>query len=149
MTTATAFETHPDTGLPVRPAPTFAVGDLVTEHIGSDGYPGVVVHATPKTVWVRSVSFVGNFSPNDAPGWNGYGDSGTIAVDPDDVERQVAFGKSGATKYVHYVSPQSQVGSFNDQDKYGRAGFHPARWHRPGGSFSLSVGAQYRQDPHI
>ncbi len=148
-TTATAeFETHPKTGLPVLPVAAFERGDLVTESIMSDGYPGVVVHATPKTAYVRRVSFVGNFSADDAPGYNGYGDSGTIAVDPESVEEALAAGKAGAHKYVLHVYPAARYGSLNERDTYGET-FHRAAWREPnGGSMRLSKGASYRQDPH-
>lgn len=147
MSTMT-HETHPVTGRPIQETPTFKVGDLVTEAFNGDGYPGVVVHATAKTAWVASVRFVGNFSKDDAPGYNGYGDSGTIAIDPEDVAAVVAKGKDAATKYVLYVSPHVRKGSFNDDEKYGGT-YHPAKWHRPGGGFTLSAGARYRQNPHV
>ena len=155
MTTTTAFAVHKTTGLPIEEYPTFEVGDLVTESINSDGYPGVVVHVTPKRVYVRGVNFVGNFKADDAPGWNGYGDSGSIAVDPESVTEALALGPDGASKYVLYVSPHVSGfrhpggGSFNEQDKYGEAGFHRSRWRKPGGYGSLSKGARYRQDPHF
>ena len=142
---------HPKTGLPIQEVPEFKVGDLVTEGIMSDGYPGVVVHATAKTVYVHSVDWVGNFSADDAPGHNGYGDSGTIAVDPESVERALAKGKEGASKYVLRVAPKPSLSgtSFNEREKYGEAGFHRASWRRPGGFGHLSAGARYRQDPHV
>ena len=151
MTTTTEFEVHKTTGLPIQPTATFEVGDLVTEGINSDGYPGVVVHATAKTVYVAHVSFQGSFSPNDLPGYNGYGDSGTIAIDPESVEQAIAAGMDGAvTKYVLYTARKAHpAGSINDREKYGEAGFHRSRWQRPGGYGHVSHGASYRQDPHF
>ena len=152
MSVAT-FARHPKTGLPVQEVPAFAVGDLVSETIMSDSYPAVVVAVSEsgKTVWVRSVEWVGNFSPDDAPGWNGYGDSGTIAVDPESVQRAVAAGKGeGATRYFQrvYARPE-QYGSIRDRETYG-GDFHRARWARTGGGYGgLSKGARYRQDPHV
>lgn len=141
---------HPKTGLPVQQVPSFEVGDLVTEHINSDGYPGVVVAVSPsgKTVWVSGVDFLGNFSANDAPGYNGYGDSGSIVIDPESVEQAIAAGKDAATKYVVRISPHAHRGSLNDDRQYGGE-FHFAGWHPPGGYGSLSKGASYRQDPHF
>lgn len=152
MSVATEFARHPKTGLPVQPVVTFEVGDLVSETIMSDSYPAVVVAVSEsgKTVWVRSVEWVGNFSPDDAPGWNGYGDTGTIAVDPESVERAIAQGKEGATKYRQRVAAKpDQYGSIRDRETYGEAGFHRARWSRPGGYGGLFKGARYRQDPHV
>lgn len=142
--------THPKTGLPVESVPAFQVGDLVTEHFMSDGYPAVVVAATPKTLWVRRVEFVGNFSAADSPGYNGYGDSGTIAVDPESVEQAVKAGKEGATKYVLRVgSKPSTSMSLREQEQYGSTSLHRAKWGLPGShAGSLSAGAKYRQDPH-
>ena len=150
MSVATSAR-HPKTGLPVQEVPALTVGDLVSETIMSDSYPAVVVAASAsgKTVWVRSVEWVGNFSADDAPGWNGYGDSGTIAVDPESVERAIAQGKEGATKYRQRVSAKPErYGSIRDQERYGPE-FHRARWARPGGYGGLSKGARYRQDPHV
>lgn len=149
--TPALFATHPKTGLPVQTAPTFEVGDLVTEHILSDGYPAVVVHATAKTVYVRRVDWVGNFRSDDAPGYNGYGDSGTIAVDPESVAEAISRGKGGgANKYVLHVSAHPTTSySMAEQEVYGEAGFHRARWRMPGGSMYLTAGAKYRQDPHV
>lgn len=151
MTVATEFARHPKTGLPVQSTPAFKVGDLVTESIRSDSYPGVVVAATAKTVWVASVDYqVGNVSADDVPGWNGYGDSATLAVDPESVERAVAAGKDGAKKYVLRVSPRPTTGSLGEREQYGEAGFHRAGWQSPnGGYFHLSAGARYRRDPHV
>ena len=150
--TATQFEVHPKTGLPIQPVPAFKVGDLVTESFLSDGYPGVVVAATAKTVYVGSVKFLGNFSADDAPGYNGYGDSGSIVVDPESVEQAIAKGKDAATKYVLRVAPKPSVSgtSGRERDTYGEAGFHRAGWRLPNSrSGSLSAGARYRQDPHV
>lgn len=153
MTQTTQFETHPKTGLPIQQVPTYEVGDLVTEHFLSDGTPGVVVAVTPKTVWVAGVDFVGNFSENDAPGYNGYGDSGTIAVDPESVEQAKKVGKKGATKYVLRVASQPtrpMSMSINDRETYGEAGYHRAGWRLPNSrAGSLSSGASYRRDPHV
>ena len=147
--TASTLQTHPKTGLPIEPVPTFEVGDLVTESFLSDGYPGVVVAVTPKTVWVSRVRFIGNFSADDAPGYNGYGDSGTITVDPESVEQAKARGKDSAHKYVLRVSPHPTSGSFAEQEKYGPR-FHRAKWALPNSrAGSLSAGARYRQDPHV
>lgn len=151
--TASTLQSHPKTGLPVQEVPTFAVGDLVTEHFLSDGHPGVVVAVTPKTVWVAGVQFVGNFSADDAPGYNGYGDSGTIVVDPESVEQALARGKSGASKYVLRVSSRPTTGasmSWREREQYGDAGFHRAKWAIPNSrAGSLSKGAKYRRDPHV
>lgn len=151
MSTATGFQTHPKTGLPVEEVPTFKVGDLVTESFLSDGHPAVVVAVTPKTVWVSSVSFVGNFSASDAPGYNGYGDSGTIAVDPESVEQALAKGKDGATKYVLRVGSRPSTSlSMNEVEKYGSDRVHRAGWRLPNSrAGSLSPGARYRRDPHV
>lgn len=140
---------HPTTGRPISEVPTFAVGDLVTEHVGSDGYPAVVVHATPKTVYVSRVSYVTAAQANDIPGYNGYGDSATIAVDPESVEEAIAQGKEGATKYVLYVNPRPQSGNYHDEQRYGGT-FHSAGFRRPGSRWTyLSHGARFRRDPHI
>lgn len=153
MTASIAHKTHPKTGLPIQEVPTFAVGDLVTEAFLSDGYPGVVVAATAKTVWVRPVSFVGNFAATDAPGYNGYGDTGTIAVDPESVEQALAAGKEGASKYVLRVSlhpVRATSMSPREEMEYGSAGFHRAKWAIPNSAAgSLRPGASYRQDPHV
>jgi hypothetical protein len=147
--TASTLQRHPKTGLPVEEVPTFAVGDLVTENFLSDGHPAVVVAVTAKTVWVSSVSFIGNFSATDAPGYNGYGDSGTITVDPESVEQAMARGKSGASKYVLRVSPRPTRGSMREEEQYGGE-FHRARWAVPNSrAGSLSAGARYRRDPHV
>lgn len=147
--TASTLQTHPKTGLPIEEVPTFEVGDLVTETFLSDGHPAVVVAVTAKTVWVSSVRFVGNFSADDSPGYNGYGDSGTIVVDPESVEQAKAAGKSRAKKYVLRVSPHPTSGSFAEQEKYG-ARFHRAKWAIPNSrAGSLSKGARYRRDPHV
>lgn len=155
MTTATeVFEKHPDTGLPIEPHHVFEVGDLVTEGIMSDGYPGVVSHVTAKNVWVQSVEWVGNFHANDAPGYNGYGDSGTIAIDPEHAAAQAAKGKAGARRYFLRTYSQA-VGtagyglSQNERDRFGGP-FHRTSWRTSGGGHGhLSKGARYRQDPHI
>jgi hypothetical protein len=147
------FQPHPTTGLPVEPHHAFEVGDLVTEGIMSDGYPGVVSAATAKTVWVQRVKFVGNFNANDAPGYNGYGDSGTIAVDPEHVKAQVAKGKEGARRYFLRVYSSPVTGpslSNRDAQRFGPAGFHRSSWRSSGGGHGhLSPGARYRQDPHV
>lgn len=150
MNVAAQFESHPKTGLPVEPVPAFKVGDLVTEHFLSDGYPGVVVAATAKTVYVAKVSFLGNFSPSDVPGHNGYGDSGSIVVDPESVEAAIAAGKEQASKYVLRVAPKPTTSaSSRERETYG-GGFHRAGWRKPGnGAGYLSAGASYRQDPHV
>jgi len=148
--TAPAVTIHPKTGFPVETVPTFEVGDLVTEAFMSDGYPGVVVAATAKTVYVRRVRFIGNFKADDAPGYNGYGDSGTITVDPESVTEAVAAGKDGATKYVLRVNRHTTSGSFADEEKYGSRQYHRAGFRLPNSSAgSLRKGASYRQDPHI
>lgn len=151
MNAVAQFESHPKTGLPVEAVPTFKVGDLVTEHILSDGHPGVVVDATAKTVWVASVDYqVGNVSEGDVPGWNGYGDSATLVVDPESIERAVARGREGAAKYVLRVAPKPTTSySINERETYG-GDFHRAGWRRPNSSgFYLSAGARYRRDPHV
>lgn len=145
----TTHEVHHITGLPIEEYPTFEVGDLVSENINSDSYPAVVVAATDKTVWVASVKWVGNFSADDAPGWNGYGDSGTIAVDPESVEAALAAGKAGAASYRLRVRPTPTTSmSMREADEYGKAGFHRTSWRRHQ-SFYLTKGARYRQDPHV
>jgi hypothetical protein len=151
MTAVAQFERHPKTGLPVESVPTFKVGDLVTEHFLSDGHPGVVVAVTPKTVWVAGVDYqVGNVSDNDVPGWNGYGDSATLVVDPESVERAVARGREGASKYVHRVGARPTTSaSIGERETYG-GDFHRASWKRPNSSAGyLSAGARYRRDPHV
>lgn len=150
MSTATAFQIHPKTGLPIQEVPTFEVGDLVTESFLGDGHPGVVVAVTAKTVWVGGVSFVGNFSAEDAPGYNGYGDSGTIAVDPESVQQSIALGKDHATKYVLRVGAQPTTSSsIAEREKYDGQ-FHRAGWRLPNSrAGSLSKGASYRRDPHV
>ena len=143
---------HPKTGYPVQSVPTFAVGDLVTESFLSDAHPGVVVAVTPKTVWVSGVDFVvGNVSENDVPGYNGYGDSATIAVDPESVEQALAVGKDGARKYVLRVSAQPTTSlSINERETYGSDRVHRAGWRLPNSrAGSLSAGARYRRDPHV
>lgn len=145
------LEPHKKTGLPIQPVPAFKVGDLVTERINSDGSPGVVVHATAKTVYVRPVEFVGSFKADDTPGYNGYGDSGTIVVDDESVKEAIAKGKEGAAKYVLHVNSRPSTGgsvSGREREQYGEA-FHRAGWQRPGGHFRLSSGASYRRDPHL
>jgi hypothetical protein len=145
----TTLTTHPKTGRPIQVLPTFEVGDMVTEHVVSDGYPGVVVAVTAKTVWVRRVDFISSFAPDDAPGYNGYGDSGSIAIDPESVEMALAEGKERATKYALYISPRPSTGSFTESDLYGGT-FHRATYRRPGASYtSISKGARYRLDPHL
>jgi hypothetical protein len=114
----------------------------------------VVVAATTKTVWVSKVGFVlGNVSADDQPGYNGYGDSATIVVDPESVERALAQGKDGASKYVLRVSPKPTASysmSLREQEQYGDQGFHRAKWAVPNSrAGSLSAGAKYRQDPHV
>lgn len=141
--------THAKTGLPVQEVPTFAVGDLVSENIGSDSYPAVVVAVTPKTVWVRHVAYVVNAQANDVPGYNGYGDSATLVIDPEDVDQAVAQGKTGASKYILRVAGQASYASGREQDQYGQPRIHRARWARPGGYGSVTPGASYRQDPHF
>lgn len=162
--------THPKTGLPIQRVATFAVGDLVTESIGSDAYPGVVVavEGKGKTVYVRPVRFVlGNVSGSDVPGLNGYGDSATLVVDPESVEQAIAEGKGaqganlwsderGARKYVLRVSARPtgrETGDYPSHrqcEEVGSTTFHRARWAIPGQSYgSLSAGAHYRQDPHF
>lgn len=149
MTATIEHEIHPDTGLPVQPVHDFKVGDLCTEAFLGDGYPAVVVHRTPKTVYAARVEFIGHFSADDAPGWNGYGDSGTITIDPESVERAIAAGKDAATKYVLRVYPADRYGSLNERDTYGER-FHRAAWRLPNSSAgSLRPGARYRQDPHV
>lgn len=150
--TVQTFEPHPDTGLPIEPHAIFEVGDLVTEGIMSDGYPGVVSHVTAKNVWVQPVEFVGNFSADDAPGWNGYGDSGTIAIDPEHAASQAAKGKAGARRYFLRVYSRPVTGpslSGRDAERFGEAGFHRSQWVASGGHGHLSKGARYRQDPHV
>lgn len=150
--TVTEFEVHPKTGLPVEAYPTFEVGDLVTEAFLSDATPGVVVAVTPKTVWVGSVDYqVGNVSPNDVPGHNGYGDSATLVVDPESVERSIARGKDAATKYVLRIGPRPTTSfSINEREKYGEAGFHRSGWSKPNSSAGyLGKGARFRRDPHV
>lgn len=147
--TDTTFAIHPKTGLPVAPTAEFKVGDLVTERLLGDGYPAVVVAVTPKTVWVQKVQWLGNFNEGDQPGHNGYGDTGTIVVDPESVERAIARGKDGANKYVLYVRPRPTSGSLGDQDLYGGQ-HHEARWRQPGADYAyLTAGARYRRDPHV
>lgn len=149
MTDTTTFQIHPKTGRPIQPHTTFEVGDLVTEHLLGDGSPAVVVAVTPKTVWVQRVAFIGNFRQDDQPGYNGYGDSGTIAVDPDSIEEALAKGRDGAAKYVLYVHPRPTSGSLADQDIFGGT-YHRSTWRRPGSSYqTLSQGAKYRRDPHV
>lgn len=147
------LEPHPKTGLPVQPVPTYSVGDLVSEHINSDAYPAVVVAVTPKTVWVSKVAFVGAFAPGDTPGYNGYGDSGTIVVDPESVQQALAAGPEKASKYVLRVAPKPvspRSMSMRDEQAYGSEGYHRAGWRKPGASgMYLSTGASYRQDPHL
>jgi hypothetical protein len=151
MTQTETFERHSKTGLPVQQTPTFEVGDLVSEHILSDCHPGVVVHATAKTVYVAGVDYaVGNVSEDDVPGYNGYGDSATLVVDPESVKRALAKGKDGAAKYVlHVGSKPSSSLSGNEREQYGSNQIHRASWQRPGGSFYLTKGASYRRDPHV
>lgn len=152
MTTMTST-THPKTGLPVQGVPTFEVGDLVTEAFLGDATPGVVVAVTPKTVWVAGVDFVvGNVSANDVPGYNGYGDSATLVVDPESVEQALALGKAGARKYVVRVSSKPAVGysmSMREREEFPE-GFHRARWAIPNSQAGgLRAGASYRRDPHV
>lgn len=144
-------QNHPKTGLPVMEHATFEVGDLVTEHMMSDGYPGVVVHATAKTVYVARVDYqIGNVSPDDVPGYNGYGDSATLVVDPESVERALAAGKEQASKYCLRISAQPSTGlSLDEERQYGSPRAHRASWRRPGGYGSLSKGAKFRRDPHV
>lgn len=140
---------HPKTGRPIAEVLTFEVGDLVTEHINSDGYPAVVVATTPKTVWVSKVAFVLAAQDGDRPGHDGYGDSATLVIDPESVEVALAAGKDGASKYVLYVSPRPVHGNGHDEDRYGGT-YHPAKFRRPGASYtSLTKGARYRRDPHV
>lgn len=152
MTTMTGT-THPKTGLPVQEAPTFQVGDLVTESFLGDSTPGVVVAVTPKTVYVASVEFaLGNVSADDVPGYNGYGDSATLVVDPESVEQALRRGKSGARKYVLRVSPKPAVAyslSLAEREMFPQ-GYHRARWAIPGSQAGgLHMGARYRRDPHV
>lgn len=150
--TAIAHEVHKKTGLPIQSKPSYKVGDLVTEHIASDAYPGVVVHATAKTVYVAHVDYkVVDVKPNDIPGYNGYGDSAGIEVDEESVKAAIAKGKDGGAKYVLHVNSRPSTGgsvSSREEAQYGPS-FHRASWRRPGGSFSLSSGASYRRDPHV
>lgn len=164
-TTAPAPSVHKTTGLPVQPAATYAVGDLVTEHSMSDGYPGVVVAVSANAVWVRGVRYVlGNVDPQDVPGYNGYGDSATLVIDPESVEEALALGTTpteigragGATKYMLKVGSKP-VGtresgyypSQREQDEVGAPVFHKTRWSRAGGYGGLSQGAKFRRDPHV
>lgn len=151
MSETQTFERHPKTGFPVQPVEAFKVGDLVTERFLGDGEPGVVVHATAKTVYVASVDFVlGNVSENDVPGYNGYGDSATLTVDPESVERALAKGKDGGRKYVLRVaSKPSRPDSINGRETYGEQ-YHRAAWCLPNSTAgSLGKGASYRRDPHV
>ena len=148
--TTTTHEAHHITGLPIEHYPTFEVGDLVSEHINSDAYPAVVVAVAAKTVWVSSVQYqIGNVSPTDIPGWNGYGDSASLVVDPESVKAAVAAGKTGAKSYRLRVAPKpTNSFSMREAGKYGDKGFHRTSWRRHQ-SFYLSKGATYRQDPHV
>lgn len=145
---------HKVTGLPVKPVAVLSVGDLVTEHVMSDGYPGVVVAVTATSVFVRRVRFVlGNVTEQSHAN---YLDDTTLVVDPESVEEALAAGKDGARKYVLRV-PSRAVGapgsgeypSQRERDEVGADAFHRARWAVPGGYGGLSVGARYRQDPHV
>jgi hypothetical protein len=146
------IEPHKKTGLPVQVVPTFKVGDLVTESINGDSYPGVVVHATPKTVYVAHVDYkVVDVKPNDIPGYNGYGDSAGLEIDEASVKAAVAKGKDAGAKYVLHGNSHPSTGgsvSSRDAETYGPS-FHRAGWRRPGGGFRLSSGASYRRDPHV
>lgn len=149
MTDTKELTLHPKTGRPVLPHATFEVGDLVTEHILSDDYPGVVTHVTPKTVWVQRVRFIGNFSDGDQPGYSGYGDSGSIVIDPESVDLALSCGKVGAKKYVLYVNPRPTRGSLADEERFGGT-HHRSTWRQPGSNYTgLSHGARFRQDPHV
>lgn len=151
MNETQAHQVHPKTGHPVQEHPTFEKGDLVTEYFLGDGYPAVVVHATPKTVYVHKVAFQGNFQSHDLPGYNGYGDSGTIAVDPESVEKALAAGKEGATKYVLRVSSRASNSlSIAEREKYGSEYLHRASWRLANSTTGvLRPGASYRRDPHV
>lgn len=145
--------THPATGLPVQRVATFAVGDMVTMAILSDGYPGVVVaiEGKGKTVYVQPVNFVvGNATENSHAN---YLDDTTLVIDPESVEDAMARGKDGARKYVLRVYSHADTGaSFVEKEKVGAdaRGLHRARWAVPGGQGgSLQAGARYRQDPHV
>lgn len=155
---------HPVTGLPVQRVATFAVGDLVTEAIGSDGYPAVVVavEGKGKTVYVRKVAFqVGNVTEGSHAN---YMEDTTLVVDPESVEQALAAGKGnqskgawsderGATKYVLKVASQPDPGaSHSEKEKVGAGaeGLHRARWGLPNVRYgSIWPGARYRRDPHV
>lgn len=170
-TTAQPPAVHPMTGHPIQRVEAFAVGDLVTTGINGDGYPGVVVAITAKTVYVRNLrhsDYVLNVQEGDVPGHNGYGDSATLVVDPAAVERLVALGignqdknawsdERGADKYVLKVNARPvgtrESGYYPSQrqrDEVGADVFHLARWGRPNANYGyLSKGARYRRDPHL
>lgn len=148
-TTTVEFTRHAKTGLPVQNTPTFAVGDLVTESFGSDSYPAVVVYITPKTVYVSPVRYVVNAQPEDVPGYNGYGDSATLVIDPESIEEAKRAGKTGARKYSLRTWAKPSRTSLREEREYGSPRIHRSRWTRPGGYGSLSAGARFRQDPHF
>lgn len=167
-TTAQVPDVHPVTGLPVQKVAVFAVGDLVTEGINGDGYPGVVVAVAGKgkTVYVRPVRFVlGNVTEGSHAN---YLDDTTLVVDPESVEEALAAGignqdknawsdERGARKYVLKINarpvgtPESgYYPSQHTRDEVGADVFHTARWGVPNSRYgSLSAGARYRQDPHV
>lgn len=158
--TAPAPAVHKVTGLPIKPVAVLSVGDLVTEHVGSDGYPGVVVKTTANAVWVRRVRFVlGNVTEQSHAN---YLDDTTLVIDPESIEQALALGdskidgQSGAHKYVLRIPARAagapgsgEYPSQRERDEVGADAFHRARWAAPGGYGGLSVGARYRQDPHV
>lgn len=147
--TAQPAEVHAKTGLPIARATEFRIGDLVTEHSGSDGYPAVVVGIGRggKDVYVRWVNFVlGNVTESSHVN---YLDDTTLVIDPASVEAALAAGIEGAHKYVLKVSPQADRGaSYNEKQRVGHDVFHRAAWRTLGGYGGLSQGARYRRDPH-
>lgn len=168
-TTAQPPVVHPKTGLPIQRVETFAVGDLVTTGINGDGYPGVVVAVSAKTVYVRNLRqgdyVIGNVTEGSHAN---YMDDTTLVVDPAAVERLVALGignqdknawsdERGADKYVLKVNARPvgtrESGYYPSQrqrDEVGADVFHLARWGRPNANYGyLSKGARYRRDPHF
>lgn len=162
-TTAQPPATHKVTGLPIQRVETYAVGDLVTTGINGDGYPGVVVAVSAKTVYVRSFGHSDYVLGNVTEGSHAnYLDDTTLVIDPAAIERLVALGignqdrnawsdERGADKYVLKVSAQPDRGaSFAERERVGAEVFHRARWGRPNANYGyLSKGARYRRDPHF
>lgn len=147
MTATATPHFHPTTGLPVRPSPAFKVGDIVTETIGGDSYPAVVVHATPKTTYVRRVYSISTPTPVGT----GH-ESAEVVADPDSVAIQLAAGREGSTKYVLRISKNATTGSINDAKRYGSDRTHASGWVTPGSDFRgfrLYRGGFTSRNPHV